>query len=64
MTVPLILMNWSAFQEDLWSCPYEIGQLVVDGDCSAMNSRGERMRKPLWEWMVFSPRLAWAARIS
>ena len=31
----------------LWSCPYQTGQVAVDADCAAMNSRGERMRKPL-----------------
>ncbi len=30
-----------------WSCPYQTGHVAVDADFSAMNSRGERMRKPL-----------------
>ncbi len=35
-----------------WSCPYQTGQAAWVADCAAMNSRGERMRKPLWGWMV------------
>jgi hypothetical protein len=30
-----------------WSCPHQTGQAAWVADCAAMNSRGERMRKPL-----------------
>ncbi len=30
-----------------WSCPHQTGQGAWLADCAAMNSRGERMRKPL-----------------
>lgn len=30
-----------------WSCSHQTGQAAWVADCAAMNSRGERMRKPL-----------------
>jgi hypothetical protein len=33
--------------DDRWSCPHQTGQAAWVADCAAMNSRGERMRKPL-----------------
>jgi hypothetical protein len=36
----------------LWSGPHQTGQAAWLADCRAMNSRGERMRKPEWGWMV------------
>ena len=35
-----------------WSGPHQTGQAAWFADCRAMNSRGERMRKPEWGWMV------------
>jgi putative transposase len=35
-----------------WSGPHQTGQAAWLADCRAMNSRGERMRKPEWGWMV------------
>ena len=37
---------------DHWSGPHQTGQAAWLADCRAMNSRGERMRKPEWGWMV------------
>lgn len=42
---PAILLHrrrlWS------WSCPHQTGHAAWVADCETMNSRGERMRKPL-----------------
>jgi len=35
-----------------WSGPHQTGQAAWLADCRAMNSRGERMRKPECGWMV------------
>jgi len=32
---------------NFWSCPHQTGHAAWVADCEAMNSRGERMRKPL-----------------
>jgi VCBS repeat-containing protein len=36
----------------VWSGPHQTGQAAWLADCRAMNSRGERMRKPECGWMV------------
>ena len=35
-----------------WTCPYQTGHSAWLGDLLAMNSRGERMRKPECGWML------------
>jgi HAD superfamily hydrolase (TIGR01549 family) len=35
-----------------WSGPHQTGHAAWLAGCWAMNSRGERMRKPEWGWMV------------
>ena len=37
---------------DRWSGPHQTGQAAWLADCWAMNSRGERMRKPEWGWTL------------
>jgi hypothetical protein len=36
----------------LWTCPYQTGHLAWLDNLLAMNSRGERMRKPECGWML------------
>ena len=36
-----------AFLLMIWSCPHQTGQPAWVGDCCEMNSRGERICKPL-----------------
>jgi hypothetical protein len=35
-----------------WTCPYQTGHLAWLDNLLAMNSRGERMRKPECGWML------------
>jgi hypothetical protein len=41
-----------ALRATSWTCPYQTGHSAWLGDLLAMNSRGERMRKPECGWML------------
>ena len=46
------ILAMSRAQAGLWTCPYQTGHSAWLGDLLAMNSRGERMRKPECGWML------------
>ena len=42
-----------------WTCPYQTGHLAWLDNLLAMNSRGERMRKPECGWMLLILEPGW-----
>ena len=48
----LDLIKIKKFRETHWTCPYQTGHLACLTNLLAMNSRGERMRKPECGWML------------
>jgi hypothetical protein len=51
---PRTLERWRWLNQGprYWTCPYQTGHLAWLDNLLAMNSRGERMRKPECGWML------------